>query len=64
MTDYNSPEARRQREEEEEDLRRKRRAEEEASQTNYGQEVANGMLGIPSSGLAIAIDIATPGGLF
>lgn len=64
MTDYNSAEASRKRREDDEEAARKRRRDAEASETNYAQEVTNGLIGIPSSGIAIAIDIATPGGLF
>lgn len=45
--------------------RQKRQQEYNQRQSeNLNQEIVNGLVGLPTSATAIAIDIATPGGLF
>lgn len=45
-----------------EEDRKRRNSDDDNSFT--GSAITDGLLGIPSSGLAIAIDMATPGGMF
>lgn len=47
---------------EDEEDRKRRNSDDDNSFT--GSAITDGLLGIPSSPMAIAIDMATPGGLF
>lgn len=58
-TERAEAERRKRNEQEEEDRKRRNR-----DNSVTGSAITDGLIGIPSSGLAIAIDIATPGGLF
>ncbi len=62
MTETEEEIRKRKKKREEEDEARRNRNSDDGSV--LGSPILDGLIGIPSSPMAIAIDIATPGGLF